>query len=183
MSEIENDPSKVNPFSTMSDEKIREHMIKLAQTIKDKNVVLDIYSVFNLERPVAGEQKQLVETEKFMSAIQKAMNPTKAKGGLTENETRIAQIGLDSVMSQIKSLDNDVPTASITKSGDIMMQIDTAKAVYPIIQYYVQAIASLRSKIPEQTTDQENFSAPPASTSKYDGLLAELDSFTKSEQK
>lgn len=179
-------PPVGNPFATMSEEVLQKHLDYLNETAQAKPLIMTKLQE-SYGKPIVSDhlQKQLDTITKFAEGINSAVtSPTEetkvpSPAALTENEQRIAKIGLESVVDKVKSIDEKIPLQGILDSAlSEMDKIEVVKLMIPVAQYHKDSMDTLKSELPSSGDDATitKFAEAPKEGN-YDGMVERLKKY------
>lgn len=177
-----------NPYESMEANVFKNHVSWLASVVKSKLPDVDLYDAFGLEKgeTISEEDKKKIERHDKFSAMAQQIFEDKPvevsqveakKTVIDPNLERIAQKTVDSLVSDMKSVDSDIPIDDIVNgSGSVFEKLDMLEKMQKVVDYHGRTVKGLRENLDGNRRD-DKFSAGKRSGGNWDNFIENQQSY------
>ena len=164
-----------NPYTKMTEDVLQTHLTQMSEVVKAKQ--MDVKQFFGIAQATISpeDQSKIDAFGTLTSEVEKLTKESAAKN-LSPEAVQISQIGVDSVLSQIKALDPTVDLSSVGSKFNNLEKISILNDVKPIIEKYVGQVASIKKELDSKTgsgSTNQQFGAPE-DTSSAEAIIQEM---------
>ena len=135
-----------NPYEKMTEEVFQTHLEQMSSIIKTKEI--DVKQVFGIaDTSISAEDQAKLDSHASLTSEVEKLTKESAAKDLSPEAVQVTQIGVDSIMSQIKGIDSEVDLSSVASKFNNLERISILNDVKPIIEKYVSQIATIKKEI------------------------------------
>jgi len=151
-----------NPYEKMDKDVLITHLGQLSKVVKGAEI--DVKQFFEIADAALSEadQSKLDQHASLTSEVEKLSKEASAKD-LSPEAIATTQVGIDGLLSQIKSIDADVDVSTIGSKFNNLERMSILNDVKPLIEKYVAQIATIKKEIGSKDSTEkgtQTFTAP-----------------------
>lgn len=158
-----------NPYEKMDQDVLKTHLEQLAKVVKGTEI--DVKQFFGIETtPVSVEdQAKIDQHSSLTSEVSKLTTEASAKD-LSPEAIATTQVGIDGLLTQIKSIDANVDVSTIGSKFNNLERMSILNDLKPLIEGYVAQIATIKKELGSKDTASgtQTFEAPKSTESAAD---------------
>jgi len=151
-----------NPYKDMDAKTLGTHLEQLSSVVKGTEI--DVKQYFGIADASISDadQTKIDQHASLTSEVSKLTAEASAKD-LSPEAVATTQVGIDGLLSQIKSIDSDVDVSTIGSKFNNLERMSILNDVKPLIEKYVAQIATIKKEIGNKDSTEngtQTFSSP-----------------------
>jgi len=152
---------KVNPYVDMPADVLATHLEQIGKIAQEKG--LEVKQFFGIaDVSVSAEDQAKIDQHSTLVAEVEKLTTASGARDLSPADIATTQVGIDGLLSQIKSIDANIDVSSIGSKFNNLERMSILNDVKPLIASYMGRIALVKKELgTKPTTDvTQQFSAP-----------------------
>jgi hypothetical protein len=143
----ENKMTDKNPYLEMSEDVLKTHMSQISELMEKKGFTAYQFFGESLSEDTQGKLAENASLTEKVKNLESAVTTAEA-GKLSPETEKLAKITIDSVVKEIKSVDEDFPINGIIDSSlTAFEKIDALKSIVDMAVYSKKAIDAVKAQV------------------------------------